>query len=104
MEQHDGRAEHEHATVGDDLTPCGAPSTIVRQSSPRAIVVHIMPGCSERFRSAEDFVETVEHPCELLFGRPGEARADAIDRQRPNLTDPDPRSPGQPGRIAFERV
>src|SRR6516225_455600 len=54
-------------------------------------------------RLAQDFVQSVEDAGELFFRGPGQPRADAIDRERADLADLDPRSLRQACRLALQR-
>src|SRR5206468_9648771 len=53
--------------------------------------------------SPEDFVEAVQHSCELFFRRSREPLTDAVHRQRADLADLDPRSLRETAGLALER-
>ena len=53
-----------------------------------------------RVRSSDDLVEALDDPLYILVARPAEPVANPLDREGPDLTDLDPRSDGQPLRLA----
>src|SRR5262249_6800841 len=55
----------------------------------------------QRFLLAEDLVQAIEHPGEFLIRGSGEPLAEAVDGQRSDLTDLDPRRLRQPGGLTL---
>jgi hypothetical protein len=66
-------------------------------------VMQLGTGIKRRSRSSQDFIQTIERAGDFLVGGPRKAWPDAIDRQRADLADLDPRPLRQAIGSALER-